>query len=731
MNTRIEGKSTLLGVLVTAALCVSGAAVAQTDVLIEEILVTATKRAGGISVQDAGVAVTAFSEDQLDAMFIRDLKAIGFAAPSVQLEDIGTTRGTANFSIRGLGINSSIPSIDPTVGVFIDGMYLGVTSGVVMDIFDLEGVEVLRGPQGLLFGRNVTGGAVLMRTTRPSDELRVNARISSETGSNHYASAVVSGPFTDSVRGKIAVYGNDDGGWFTNIANNNDNFGQAKTKMLRGALDFDLGDSASLLVSAEFGDSNGDGPAAQNGGLYATDSFDFAIDEEGSYDMDWTSAIATLTLDVGSGDGEIVNILGWRDYNSTTNGDIDSSPLFVFHAPASLRQDQISNELRYSGSITDTAYLTTGIYYFTQNMEYREPRQIPSLPVDTTGGGDQEQSTAAIFGQLDLSLTDEFTLNLGLRYTQEKKEAQVATIFLPPTCEINGGCSAFDFQDDNTWSSVTPKVGLQVTPDENTQIYAFWTKGFRSGGYNLRHTPVLIPNERFDEEEQNSVEIGLKKDFADGNVRINVAGFLNRIDNMQREINEADPVVGVQQLIRNTADAEIAGVDVELSWALSDTLFFSANAGYVDGSYTEVRLDLNGDGVIDQNDKNLALPRLAPWSYGAELIYSREFNWGTLTAQGGGYHRDAAAYTDNNLGWLRPSDMVTASVGVLFLENRLKISAFGRNLLNESTIGGDTQLPLNFPGSPVFPVPSLRGTGATFSPLNKGRIYGVEVQYSM
>ena len=128
-----------------SGLAVSGFAQAQSgsDALIEEIMVTATKRAGGILVQDAAVAISAYSEDQLDAMFLRDLKAIGFDAPNVQLEDIGTARGTANFSIRGLGINSSIPSIDPTVGVFVDGMYLGFNAGVVFDTFDLEGVEVL------------------------------------------------------------------------------------------------------------------------------------------------------------------------------------------------------------------------------------------------------------------------------------------------------------------------------------------------------------------------------------------------------------------------------------------------------------------------------------------------------------------------------------------------------------------------------------------------------------
>jgi iron complex outermembrane receptor protein len=221
----------------------------------------------------------------------------------------------------------------------------------------------------------------------------------------------------------------------------------------------------------------------------------------------------------------------------------------------------------------------------------------------------------------------------------------------------------------------------------------------------------------------------MKSDLADGRVRLNVAAYLNRIDNLQREVNTPDPIVGVQQVIRNTADAEIAGLDVEFDWALSDTLFLSAMAGYVDGNYTEVRSDLNGDGVIDQNDRNLALPRLAPWSYGGELIYSRDFSWGGLSAQAAYNHRDRAAYTDNNLGFLRASDMVTASISTTFMDDRLRISVFGRNLLDESTIGGDTQLPPNFPGGPAFPVPTLQGSGATFSPLNKGRTYGIELHW--
>ncbi len=721
-----------IAVAAFTGIALSGFAQAQGlgEAIFEEIIVTATKRAGGVEVQDVPAAVTAYNASQLDALHIRDLKALGYGAPSVQLEDVGTTRGTANFTIRGLGINSSIPSIDPTVGVFVDGMYYGLNAGVVLDIFDLESVEILRGPQGLLFGRNVTGGAVVMNTSRPTDEFAFKGKLAYETGDNLYASAVASGPLSDAVGWKLAVYRNDDGGWFTNLANGNDNFGKAETTLIRGALSFDVNDAFDVILRLEHGNSEGDGPAAHNGGCvafafpgvcarrYDYDGFDFAIDEEGSNDNEWTNAILEANWDVDFGDGTVTNILGYRQYEAMFTSDIDSTPAFLFHAPAIIDQDQISNELRYSGGWNDT-YLTTGLYYFSQDLTYVENRQIPPLgfpPPGITGGGVQEQTTWGAFAQVDWQISDSIIVNLGGRYTREEKDAQVASIPLN-LCSFPAGCTNFNFMDSRKWDNFTPKVGIQIMPNDDTQLYAFWTKGFRSGGFNLRHTAVAIPNEAFDEEEQRSVEIGMKKDFAEGKVRANLAFYRNRIDGMQREINLSDPFVGVVQLIRNTADATIKGIDAEITAVLSENLVIRGSYGYVDGSYDEVLFDISGDGVVDSADADLKIPRLVPVTYGAEIIYQRDASWGSFTAQASGYRRDRSFYTDNNRGELREADMVDARLAFGFMEESLVFSIFGKNLKDEVTYGGDTQLPF-------FP-------GATFTPLNKGRIYGVEFQYTM
>jgi iron complex outermembrane receptor protein len=136
--------------------------------MLEEIVTTARKKSDAEKAQEVPVALTAFGAAQLDALFVKRLDDLSYKMPNVQLEAVGTFPGVQNFSIRGQGINSSIPSVDPTVGVFVDGVFVGTTYGVVLDTFDLESIEVLRGPQGLLFGRNVTGGAVLLRNARPN-----------------------------------------------------------------------------------------------------------------------------------------------------------------------------------------------------------------------------------------------------------------------------------------------------------------------------------------------------------------------------------------------------------------------------------------------------------------------------------------------------------------------------------------------------------------------------------
>ena len=193
-----------------------------------------------------------------------------------------------------------------------------------------EGIEVLRGPQGVLFGRNVTGGAVLLRTKSPGDTFEMSGRVAGETGPNYIADVSISGPLLEGVlAGKLAVYHNDDAGSFTNRFDGS-GFGESRQTIVRPALRWTPTEQLEVILRLEHGEADGDGPAGQNHALFARDSFDLSIDEKGFYDSEWNQAFLEANLAVGFGDGTITNILGWRKYESTGLGDIDSTPCAVF-----------------------------------------------------------------------------------------------------------------------------------------------------------------------------------------------------------------------------------------------------------------------------------------------------------------------------------------------------------------------------------------------------------------
>lgn len=706
--------------------------------------------------QDVPLAVTAFNADSLEALKVRDVQGLTYSAPNVSLDQVGTSRGTANFSIRGLGINSSIPSIDPTVGVFVDGVYLGFNGGVVFDLFDLESVEILRGPQGILFGRNTTGGAVLINTGNPTDYLTGKFRAAVDGpfvdggrgGANYTVSGVISGPLAeDTLLFKLGAYYNKDEGYFTNLFDGS-NHGKAETKILRGALEGRFGD-LTLTGKLDYFTSDGDGPSGQNRGLFERDTFDLSIDERGNYDNEiWTGSL-TAELDIGP--GTLTNIFGYRDYSATTLGDIDSLPIFGFHSNTETEQDQISNEIRYAIS-TDKFDLTIGGFYFDQSIAYTEVRDLPPLSSLTFfGGGSQDHEVLGAFAAGQYYLTDAFSVIAGIRWSREEKNAGVTYIRPRPECSVvDGTCPTSGtnpfiptenngFEDGRSWTNWSPKLGFQYE-FADSQIYAHWTRGYRSGGYNFRITnatvfeTVVVPatggNFGFDEEKVDNYEIGGKFQTADGSFTLNAAVYLTQIDDMQREVNQSSPTAGVSQFILNTADAEILGFEAEGRARLSDSLIFTANLGIIDDSYEEVRFDISSDGVIDDADSALRLPRVPEVTWGVGLIHELLLDRGAIVSRVNYQFRDEFAYTDNNFGWIQQADNLDANITWETPIDGLSLSVYGRNLLDQVQAGGDTQLPFGGPLSngvnrPFDPYPAA----GTLSPLSKGRQVGMEVQF--
>jgi len=725
---------------------------------INEILVTGTKTKDAENVQDVPLAVTAFNAGTLEAYKIRDISGLSFQAPTVSLDQVGTSRGTANFTVRGLGINSSIPSIDPTVGVFVDGVYLGINGGVVFDLFDLDSVEILRGPQGVLFGRNVTGGAVVINTGNPTEDFRGKFRAAVDGpvdggrgGANYTVSGVLSGPIVEDVLlFKVGAYYNKDEGYFTNLFDNS-NHGAAETKIIRGALEARLG-GLTLLGKLDYFESDGDGPSAQNRAFFDRETYDFSIDEPGFYANEiWTGSL-TATLDIGA--GTLTNVFGYRDYQATTRGDIDATPRFLFHSSTLTEQDQISNELRYAIS-TGGLDLTFGGFYFKQNLAYDESRELRrDLPVNLRppvfyGGGRQEHEVIGVFANAQYEIFDGFSLIGGIRWNQETKDAAVTYIVGRPACSVvagtcptgtqpfNPATETNGFTDDVRFRNISPKVGAQYEW-ANSQVYGHWSRGFRSGGYNFRITNIPVFNRAFnatqslgfDEEQVDNYEIGGKFQTVDQSLTLNVAAYITKVGNMQREVNLADPGAGVVQNILNTADATIKGFEAEARMRVSESLAFTANIGITDAGYDRVLFDISGDGFITDADLDLSLPRVPPVTVGVGFIHDWDLGNSSILTRVNYQYRDRAAYTDDNFGWLNDLSNLEANITWTTPVDGLSLSLYGRNLFDQVQEGGDTQVPFGGPRSDGVQQPFQQRPGAgTFSPLMRGRNVGVEALF--
>lgn len=703
-----------------AATTARGAAAALES---EDIVVTALKRSDNL--QTVPVAISAYGEEQLQAINFRDIGSLGFTMPNVALDDNGTSKGYANFSIRGIGVNSSIPSIDPTVGLFVDGVYQGINAGQVFDNFDLEAVEVLRGPQGVLFGRNVTGGAILVRTRKPTDEFDMRGRIAVETGLRVVADASVSGPIIEGkLQAKIAAYYSYDNGWFTNLFDNSE-FGKDRQFIVRPMLRFTPSDNVEVLLRYEHGEANGDGPATQNHALYSRDSHDFLVNDRGFFHNKWDSLTGEINVDVGFGDeGTITNIAGWRRFKGDTLSDLDGVNTVQFNIGTFTDQEQFSNELRYAGTF-GRFKPTIGVYYFTQDLTYLEDRTLAGGAVRRAGGGIGTFQTFGAFGAVDWEFIDTLTLNLGLRYTWEKKEVEIATVRA-------GGANypartiVADFLSEKSWNDLSPKIGLQWQPSNRTQVYGYFAKGFRSGGYNFRNTLLGAPPGPFDSESRDAYEFGVKQRIPGG--RVSLAAFQNTIKNIQREVQVPVVGVGIAQLIQNVGTARVRGFEGEVQFSPVDNFVLSGQVGYTDGKYMSLLVDLNGDGVINATDFSLKLPRQSPWTYGASATLDIPMSSGVVSARVSFNHRDPAFHTDNNLGFYKAVDLLDANLSYTLDDGSVTFSVYGKNLTNETTYGNDAVLPdtAAFGGDgPAGPRPL-----PTFSPLGRGRVIGGEIRFN-
>jgi len=710
--------------------------VAQGSSLLEEIVVVAQKKGFGESVQEVPISITAFSGDQAEAMFAVNLTDIGLATPNASLTELPTFPGVANFVVRGMGtVGQSIPSADPAVGVSIDGVSLGTIYGVVTDLFDLEAIEVLRGPQGTLLGRNVTGGAVTMRTTRPTDEFVGKVRIGAGNFGKLDGSLLLSGPLNENWGAKIAVLRKDRDGYF-DAPNLGGTVGASETTVIRPAISY-KNDTFDATLILEDGNIDADGLAAitfEADGEQVLDPFERRItlqDQRGFSELDWTQITVEANLDLFG--GKATGILGYRDLEQNGISDVDgfTGARFHFADGTGLEQDQSSLELRWSGNLSDRVNLTTGIYLFDQKYTYRE-RRILVDAVDRRGVSSIEHSTQGVFAQADIALNDKLSLILGGRYTSESKDAAIGVIGDPNAigdCATVAPPLADEFPqaladcrpalvDDEDWNNFTPKVALNWNINDDVLGFASFTRGFRSGGYNVRFTdlsfittpdnPTSTPGP-YNEESVDAFELGIKSTFADGRVRFNASLFNNEFDDLQRTSLNAS---GGQEIL-NAASGTIRGLEIDTVIGVTEGLILQAGLGYTDATYNSFDSAVAQTGLPASELDFVLAPEVTfsaaatyDWNLSAESFLSSRLSYTYV---------DDSVSDDFNTVRNESYGLIDASL-TYQNDNGLKIALYGKNVTDEVFYDFGT----NFSTS-VLAVRSFW--------LTPPRTYGVEVTY--
>jgi len=705
-------KRRLFSLMMASAVAMIGSNVyAQGSRLLEEVVVTAQKKNNAEAIQDVPISITAYSGDQVEATHAVNLTDIGLITPNASLTEIPTFPGVANFVARGLGtVGASIPSSDPSVGVVSDGVAFGTIYGVVTDLFDLEAIEILRGPQGTLFGRNVTGGAVVLRSTRPTEEFVGKIKASLGSFDKKEASVLLSGPINDNWGAKIAVLYKDRDGYWDNRAFGGPRQGASETTLIRPAVSYES-DNFDATFIYENGNIDSDGLGAITFFADGETLFDPYEDrftnqaDRGFSDLDWEQFTLETNWEIWG--GKLTSILGYRSLDQNFASDLDGTAerRFAFAGGTSLEQDQSSFELRWSGNLSDKVSLTTGLYLFEQDYTYAE-RRILIDRLDRRGVSSIDHGTQGIFAQADIALNDSMTLILGGRYTEEDKTAAIGLIgdpnavgncattavgagsVLPGLENVDTPVSLSDCQsalnDRADFSNFTPKLGLNWNLSEDLLAFASFTRGFRSGGYNVRFTDLSFatptPNSTpgpYLEEQIDAFELGIKSTFGGGRYRLNASIFNNEIEDLQRTILNS---AGAQE-ITNAADATIRGLEIDGVLGLTDNFTVQFGIGYTDAEYDSFEGVESVTGLAADQIEFVLVPEL---TYSAAATYDFKFG-----AESWVSWRTSYSFVDDTVGddlnTVQQEDYFVIDTSLTYQNDAsgLSVSLYGKNITDE------------------------------------------------
>lgn len=575
-----------------AAACAAVPAVAssQERVALEEIVVTAERRAE--SLQTVPVSVTALGAEALDERQVTNVIDIAGQVPNLRIEPVTGLSNAARIFLRGVGEDQSTPNIDSAIGLYVDGVYYPRTLGALFDFVDVERIEVLRGPQGTLYGRNTPGGAIKILTRDPGREASGIFEVLGGDYDRLQLRGTIGGPIAESLRGSVSVLKNEGDGTSDNVTLDRD-VNRKDVLGARGKLIWDASQSLELRLAADWTEDKSDvGVGTSDFAGKPADLYVTAANADPSGYLRTRGAALTATWTAGS--YVLTSITAWRDRQNRGLLDNDAEARTILHFAFDADQSQWSQELTLNADWGRTQAIF-GLYWFTEENEYASTnffgsRANPAAPVNATPGFmAQDTESYAIFAQATYAVTDALHLTAGVRYTWDEKD------FTDSYPTLNRS-----FAPSEEWTAFTPRIAADYRASDDLFLFASWSKGYKAGGCNRSSVPVtaLTP---YDEEEVSSFEAGLKSQFLDDRLRANLTLFYNDYEDLQ--LSAFDPATNVSRRF-NAAAATTQDVELELSMVPGAGLSAYAAVGYLDASYDEF-FDNVGGQIVDVSDRDL------------------------------------------------------------------------------------------------------------------------------
>lgn len=583
-NSKILVKSTsalALTIGLGALMALPTTAFAQMD----EVVTTAQRRAE--SLQDVPVAVTVLTADDLETKQIGDTTDIQYFVPNL---NIGTNTGTANAArifLRGIGEDESRGAVEPAVGTYVDGVYIGRLVGSLLDLVDLEQVEVLRGPQGTLYGRNSNGGAIKITSVKPQDINEFSGRFTYGNNNLINVRGMANLAVSDTTALRVSGLYKSRDGFFdvnpTGVAANEakSKVGDIDTMAFRASLSQDIG-NWNILLTADYTDDDSDPtPSTVIAGSDGDNNL-FTVEPAGNCTASSTTPITAFDFrPIGCFNGHS-NETKSQGLSATITGDLQGHTLQSITSFRRMDDDlqshigfsfaQQTDQEQFSQEVTLSSNLDGAFNYVLGGFYYREDLNLDMIFVFPFRVASDTEAFA-VFGQGEYALTDRATLTAGLRYTDESREYAGINWVSNLTNNAN---TEFDKLSYNV------KLDYAVTDD--FMVYGSYSTGFKGSGFSpdcFGPTACFLP---VDEEQVKTLEAGVRSEFMDGRLRLNATFFNNQYDNLQ--IAASVPGLGFTRF--NVDETKTQGLEFDMRFRPTDQLEITANLGLLDAEYTSL-----------------------------------------------------------------------------------------------------------------------------------------------